>query len=98
MLSHIIRGYPQSLETNILIVIYLQIERDLIRQNLTYPTEIIADVQPRSQASLCGICGGQSGTERVFSEYFGFTLSVLSHQCSTFIRISFMQQRLYITS
>ena len=36
-----------------------------------------------SQATECGICGGLSGTGAgLFSQYFGFTLSLPFQQCS----------------
>jgi hypothetical protein len=45
-----------------------------------------AEADVHSQASLCGICGGQSGTQnRVFSEYCGFPLSLSFYQYSILI-------------
>jgi hypothetical protein len=52
------------------------------RQRLT------TEAQVRDQANPCGICGGQSDVGIVFSEVFGFLLSVSFHRVS---------QHLYIT-
>ena len=43
---------------------------------------------PVAQVRVCGICGGQSGNERGFSQRTsGFPLSVSFHQCSTLISV-----------
>jgi hypothetical protein len=57
--------------------------QSVIRQNVT------AEARIRSEASPRGICGRQaSNGGRVFSQYFGFPLSVSFHQCSIFINSS----------
>jgi hypothetical protein len=33
---------------------------------------VTAEARVRARVNPCGICGGQSGTEQVFSENFGF--------------------------
>ena len=47
-----------------------------------------AEARVQIKASSYGICGGQSGTDRIFSQYFDFLLSVPFHQCSMFIHSS----------
>ena len=45
------------------------------------------ETQVRSHASLCEICCGKWHFDRFFSQYFGFPLSVLSHQRSVIVCI-----------
>jgi hypothetical protein len=45
----------------------------------------VAEAPVHVRVSVCGICGGQSGTgTRFFSEFFGFPLSVLFHRGSPY--------------
>jgi hypothetical protein len=41
---------------------------------------LTAVVRTRSHVRLCGICGGQNGTEVRFTEYFGFPCHLSFHQ------------------
>jgi hypothetical protein len=46
---------------------------------------LTAEAQVRVQVNPCGICGGQSGTGQVFTEYLGFPCKYHSTICSVFI-------------
>jgi hypothetical protein len=52
---------------------------------MEYGQRLIANLRVQSQASSCGICGGQTGIgASFFSEYFGFPLSVITPQVLLF--------------
>jgi hypothetical protein len=44
-----------------------------------------AEAQVRSHAILCEICCEKWHFDRFFPQYFGFPLSLLSHQCSIIV-------------
>jgi hypothetical protein len=39
----------------------------------------------RAQVNPCGICGGQSGTGQVFSEFFGFPCCIRIQVCGVIV-------------
>jgi hypothetical protein len=54
-----------------------------------HESAVTAETQIRSQVSLRGIFGGQSGTGTgFFPKYLCFPLSVSFHQCSILIHLS----------
>jgi hypothetical protein len=41
--------------------------------------DITAEARVRAQVSPCEICGGKVAVRQIFSEFFGFTVSVFHH-------------------